>query len=109
MLSVNVAESKMSPRTRLKLADSHAVARNLSWPVEKLSYPTTTWPSDKSRSVKALPTNPAQPVTKHRNLLTFMVMRMDNGQKSAAGSIVHHFARTQSDCEWESIAVEASR
>jgi hypothetical protein len=53
--------------------------------------------------------NPAQPVTKHRNLLTFMVMRMDNGQKSAARSIVHHFARTQSDCEWESIAVEASR
>jgi hypothetical protein len=52
--------------------------------------------------------NPAQPVTKHRNLLTFMVMRMDNGQKSAAGSIVHHFARTQSDCEWESVAIKVA-
>jgi hypothetical protein len=49
--------------------------------------------------------NPAQPVTKHRNLLTFVVVRMDNGQKPAAGSIVHHFARTRSDCEWEAIAI----
>src|ERR1041384_4575035 len=63
----------MSPRCSVKLPCFSAWSRNRSWPLDRLSYPTTAWPSRRRRSASVVPMKPAAPVMKAR--MTYGVAR----------------------------------